>query len=133
MGATFPLMMAYIRERKDAGTDSFSYLYVANVLGAMTGTFLTALVFIELFGFHNTLRIAAAGNFIIALASMILGAQQRHQLSGAIATESKTPESQLPAGATEGLSAAVIKWILFSTGFARWPWKWSGRGFLRRC
>jgi len=119
MGATFPLMMAYIRERKDAGTDSFSYLYVANVLGAMIGTFLTALVFIELFGFHNTLRIAAIGNFIIALGSMVLGAQQRHELGGEVAVEaeSKAPTSQPQTGIAENSSAGVIKWILFSTGF----------------
>jgi spermidine synthase len=119
MGATFPLMMAYIRERKDAATDSFSYLYVANVLGAMTGTFLTALVFIELFGFQYTLRIAAAGNLIIALGSMVLGARQRHQLSNTAATarESKIPIPRSPPTVVANSSARAIKWILFSTGF----------------
>lgn len=117
MGATFPLMMAYIRERKDRGTDSFSYLYVANVLGAMTGTFLTALVFIELFGFHMTLRIAAAGNFIIALGSMALGAQQRHEMEAAVAAETKTSKKQTSPGAAADPGAGIIKWILFATGF----------------
>ena len=37
MGATFPLMMAYVREKDHECTDSFSYLYLANVLGAMSG------------------------------------------------------------------------------------------------
>ena len=38
MGATFPLMMAYVRERERDNQESFSYLYLANVLGAMSGT-----------------------------------------------------------------------------------------------
>lgn len=117
MGATFPLMMAYIRERKDAATDSFSYLYVANVLGAMAGTFLTAVAFIELFGFHNTLRIAAAGNFIIALGSMVLGAQQRHESESEETSQSKTAARGPVAGITGISGAGIIKWILFSTGF----------------
>jgi len=39
MGATFPLMMAYVREQDCQNTTSFSFLYLANVLGAMCGTF----------------------------------------------------------------------------------------------
>jgi spermidine synthase len=115
MGATFPLMMAYIRERNDGVTDSFSYLYVANVLGAMCGVFLTAVVFIEMFGFHNTLRIAAAGNFIIALSSLILGAGSRHE-SGEI-QKPVAEKSRGHASVPENADNAVIKWVLFSTGF----------------
>jgi len=44
MGATFPLMMAYVREQDGQNQESFSYLYLANVLGAMSGTLWTALV-----------------------------------------------------------------------------------------
>jgi spermidine synthase len=125
MGATFPLMMAYIRERNDGATDSFSYLYVANVLGAMCGTFFTAVFFIELFGFRTTLHIAAVGNFAIALGSMVLGAQSRHQRAGdparatrqPIAKESAAPIAALQTGVPGTSSNGVIKWILFSTGF----------------
>src|SRR5215467_3041176 len=73
MGATFPLMMAYLREGKQPTSESFSYLYVGNVLGAMTGTLMTALVLVEVFGFRHTLWIAAAGNFSIAAISMLVG------------------------------------------------------------
>ena len=66
MGATFPWMMAYVRERDSQNAESFSFLYLANVLGAMSGTFLTAIMLVEVFGFHHTLGLAAAGNFIIA-------------------------------------------------------------------
>src|SRR5262249_39250095 len=65
MGATMPLMMAYVREREPEDAESFSFLYLANVLGAMCGTFMTALVLVELFGFHRTLAVAASGNGIV--------------------------------------------------------------------
>jgi spermidine synthase len=77
MGATFPLMMAYIREQDCQNTKSFSFLYLANVLGAMSGTFLTAVVLVELLGFHHTLWEAAAGNFTIAFISGCLAWEQR--------------------------------------------------------
>jgi len=66
MGATFPFIMAYVREQDPQNTGSFSFLYLANVLGAMSGTLVTALVLVEFFGFKQTLCIAAAGSFTIA-------------------------------------------------------------------
>src|SRR5215831_1314282 len=59
MGATFPFMMAFVRENQ-SDRQSFSFLYVANVIGAMTGALMTAAVLIELFGFHGTLWIAGS-------------------------------------------------------------------------
>jgi spermidine synthase len=117
MGATFPLMMAYVRERDRHSTTSFSFLYLANVLGAMCGTFLTAVVWIELLGFHHTLWLAAAGNFTIAFISGSLGwaQQQSARLAG---------KTDVMATTTTGAPASIgtvqhgiIKWILFSTGF----------------
>ena len=112
MGATFPLMMAYVRERQSDQTNGFSFLYLANVLGAMSGTFLTAVVFIELWGFHHTLWQAAVGNFSVAFISVCLGRGQR---SAAIPAETQPIPAeycrpQLPAG-------RFTKAILFSTGF----------------
>lgn len=113
MGATFPFMMAYIRERSENGTDSFSYLYVANVLGAMCGTFLTAIVFVEVFGFQKTLQLAAMGNFAIALSSAFLAFRKKERLDLRALTEEPVP------AATPGNSGnGVIKWILFATGFS---------------
>ncbi len=77
MGATFPLMMAYVRERDCKNTQSFSFLYLANVLGAMSGTLLAAVVLVELLGFRHTLWVAAAGNFTIALIGGYLGWKER--------------------------------------------------------
>ena len=116
MGTTFPLMMAYVRERDAQNTKSFSFLYLANVLGAMSGTFLTAVVLVELFGFHQTLRVAAAGNFVIAIIGVWLGRQQdaRVSLGEPEVQSAKTSKAPLPAA---GPSNRLIKWILFSTGF----------------
>lgn len=113
MGTTYPFMMAYIREYKGHDAQSFSFLYVANVLGAMSGTLLTAIVFIELFGFHETLRIAAAGNFCIAVVSLWLGS--RHKPSaGAPEPAPAVAKEIYPPGRPR---VAFIRWILFATGF----------------
>ncbi len=113
MGATFPFMMAYIREGSGNETDSFSYLYVANVLGAMCGTFLTAIVFIELFGFRTTLQLAATANFGIALLSAFLAFRKRRLGNVQIRNEEPAP------GTSSGTSGnGVIKWVLFATGFS---------------
>jgi spermidine synthase len=116
MGTTFPLMMAYIRERDCKNTESFSFLYLANVLGAMSGTFLTAVVLVELLGFRHTLWVAAAGNFTITLIGGGLGWQQRGfaAMSSMEAEHSAGPGNLPASGNTR---SRLIKWILFSTGF----------------
>lgn len=71
MGATFPLAMAAIAKRfKAEASHSFSYLYLANVVGAGLGTVVSAFVLIELFGFRGTLYWAAALNAAIAAAAL---------------------------------------------------------------
>jgi spermidine synthase/MFS family permease len=115
MGATFPFMMAYIREQDCQNTKSFSFLYLANVLGAMSGTFLTAIVLVELLGFRHTLWEAAAGNFTIAFISGCLAWEQRRT-----AMLSEKPEgSTLSAGLSrpQARNGRMTKIILFSTGF----------------
>jgi len=72
MGATFPFMMAFVREEDNRNAESFSFLYLANVLGAMGGTLLSAVVLVEVFGLCHTLWVAAAGNFSVALVASLL-------------------------------------------------------------
>jgi spermidine synthase len=116
MGTTFPLMMAYVRERGDKNTGSFSFLYLANVLGAMSGILLTAFVFVEILGFRHTLWVAAAGNFTIAIIGGYLG------LTGKSRAVNVTPETECSIEPNRVISSndsrrRLIKWILFSTGF----------------
>jgi spermidine synthase len=117
MGATFPLMMAYVRERDCKSTESFSFLYLANVLGAMSGTLLTAVVLVELLGFRHTLWVAAAGNFTIAIIGGCLGWKQRGFAAVALteAVRSAGPDNLSSSGNSR---SRLIKWILFSTGFS---------------
>jgi spermidine synthase len=117
MGATFPWMMAYVREVETGQADSFSYLYFANVLGAMTGTIVTAFVLVETFGFHDTLTLAAAGNFAIAALSVGIGWKRGRA--------APTPVPITPAAGTTAESSSskpaqgsLIRWILFATGFS---------------
>jgi spermidine synthase len=71
MGATFPLAMAAIRREGLAGSDrSFSFLYLANVLGATSGTLVSAFILVEIFGFAATLLVTALINLLLAGAAM---------------------------------------------------------------
>src|ERR1039457_5176936 len=119
MGVTFPFMMAFIRERERGNTASFSFLYLANVLGAMSGTFLAAVVWIEMIGFHHTLWLAAAGNFTIAFISGCLGWEQLSSASPAGETDNAAiaANATTPSAPPDTAQAGMIKWILFSTVF----------------
>jgi spermidine synthase/MFS family permease len=116
MGATFPFMMAYVRERDQENTESFSFLYLANVLGAMSGTLITAFVLVEFFGFNQTLCIAAAGNFTIAVISGCLALNQRGATALSLSA-AKVPPPVPKALASRVSRRSLGKWILFSTGF----------------
>ncbi len=72
MGATIPLAMFAIRNAGRGDSErSFSFLYLANVLGAVAGAIIP-LALIELYGFHGTLRIGAAVNLLIAASAFAL-------------------------------------------------------------
>jgi spermidine synthase len=72
MGATIPVaMLAIQRSFPPESSRSFSYLYMANVAGAVLGTFLP-LFLVELLGFHGTLKVGAACNALIAILAMLV-------------------------------------------------------------
>ena len=67
MGATFPCaLFAISRGSQSQSPRSFSYLYLANVLGAVAGAILPLLM-IEKVGFSKTLSLGALLNFTLAL------------------------------------------------------------------
>jgi spermidine synthase len=113
MGATFPLAMWAIRRRQGArSAGSFSYLYLANVLGAALGTLASAFVLIELLGFRRTALLAAGLNALLAAAAWGLS------LSGG-----ERPPEPAEAAAGDGAHAAagsprLVPWLLFTTGLA---------------
>jgi predicted membrane-bound spermidine synthase len=90
LGATYPLLMAVIRQDAQASKDrSFSYLYVANVIGAMLGTLLSAFVLIELLGFQRTLYVAAVLNILIALLAFRISSRLNSVSSSELFTNRK--------------------------------------------
>ena len=109
MGCTYPFMMTFIRERETSSASSFSFLYLANVIGAMAGTIITAVFLIELFGFSHTLVIAAACNFTIAAISIIIGGKPRRSANERAA--------DIPGVAVRP-KGAFIPVMLFISGFA---------------
>jgi predicted membrane-bound spermidine synthase len=81
MGATFPCALFAIRQQIPArSATSFSYLYLANVLGAMAGALLPLLL-IEQVGFRKTLILGAVLNFVLAFCAFSLGEFRRGMVS----------------------------------------------------
>lgn len=112
MGATFPLVMAYVREHRGSDQKSFSHLYLANVLGASLGALLTASVLVELLGFRHTLWIGGALNVLVAAAGLVLGLQSRRGHSPGPAASGE------PAPADPTGIAPWVRTMLFTTGLA---------------
>jgi spermidine synthase len=110
MGATFPFAMSAIRERfPQESPRSFSYLYLANVCGAMTGA-LIPLLFIEEWGFTATLRIGAVLNLGLATCAFMLTLRRTREPQTVTATN-----SSLPAKTQDG-AAKWAPYLLFATG-----------------
>ena len=113
MGATVPFMMAFIKELNRDDIKGFSYLYLANVIGAMFGTIITAGFLIELLGFNRTLLVAASSNFFIAAVSIGLAFFRKYPAAGGITANTKTRAAETHAAVKFSPYSA----ILFMTGF----------------
>ena len=114
MGATFPLAMAGIRAAfRGESPRSFSYLYVANVAGAMAGTLMSAFVFIEVMGFSHTVLVAAWLNAVVALgafaAAARLGGTRAPAPEPAPSGSASTDGAFLPLLFTSGLSSLAME------------------------
>jgi spermidine synthase len=109
MGATIPVGMRAIGQTRpgEAGR-SFSYLYTANVAGAVAGTALPLLL-IELLGFHGTLRVGVACNGLIAVLAIAFSRSSEKESPAATAQLIETPpESAAGSG--------MLLVLLFLTG-----------------
>lgn len=111
IGATIPLAMFAIRsDPRHESRRSFSFLYLANVLGAVAGA-IGPLFLIELYGFHRTLMIGALLNAAIFVTAFAIAPESSRPASSALAN---SPE---PASAAPPSSGAGILVLLFLTGF----------------
>jgi len=109
MGATIPVgMLAIESVFAKESSRSFSYLYTANVAGAVAGTLLP-LFLIELLGFHGTLKVGAACNVAIAILSVVVSGRG----SPSVVRESPQARSARAPMATGGRSLLAL---LFATG-----------------
>ncbi len=107
MGATIPIGMFAIGKAQLPGHNrSFSYLYLANVLGAVAGCLIPTFFLIEVLGFADTLRLAFVLNLGIAATAWEAA---RHTTNAAIAGQESAP----PATTTGDRTALVL---LFLTG-----------------
>ncbi len=112
MGATFPLMMKFIKQINRTQTSGFSFLYVANVIGALCGTLVTAVVLIERLGLHGTLKVAATVNFSVAALSLVLNALYLPRR--AAPAEAAAPAES--SGAVGRIRPGLAFTVLFMTG-----------------
>ena len=111
MGATFPLAMAAIKKRFQAqSANSFSSLYLANIVGAGAGTLVSAFILIEVFGFRGTLHLGAGLN--IAIAAVALAASFQSSMN-AVRVESEAAPA--PPRADAGARSDALP-LLFMTG-----------------
>ncbi|HTW57798.1 MAG TPA: fused MFS/spermidine synthase [Terriglobales bacterium] len=115
MGATFPFAMAAIRERFSQPSErSFSYLYLANVLGAVAGACIPLLL-IEEWGFSGTLHFGAGLNFALAASAFLLSLRQQPVPSAQTASAQAASASPQPLPPPK----SVTPWpylVLFGTG-----------------
>lgn len=115
MGLTFPFMLQAVRADHGAPT-SFSFLYLANVIGAVCGTLAAPFVLVELWGFQATLWIAAFANWLAAASSFVLSTRS-------MATAAINPNTAQSAGDRERKHAnawgsGLTLTILFTTGLS---------------
>jgi spermidine synthase len=111
MGATIPFILAYSQDEQVLGEESFSFLYLANVLGAMAGVLLSALVMIEAMGFRHSLALAGGLNLGVGVAAILLGLLSGR---GSVSSPQKPEAVPAPAAPVGGNWQA---WVLFLTGF----------------
>ena len=120
MGATIPLGMYAIRsDKRLESRRSFSFLYLANVLGAVVGA-LIPLLLIELFGFAGTLQFGMLLNLAICGAAFRLARKQIPQ-AGANANANGNNEDEPNAVGMSSLHFRQMLgnrnlWLLFATG-----------------
>jgi spermidine synthase len=113
MGATIPVAMLAIRRVfPRESSRSFSYLYMANVAGAVVGTALP-LALIELLGFRGTLSVGAACNVLIAVLALTVSKGVPRKEVREVPGEGSGEPPQPASGSTgEGYVLA----LLFATG-----------------
>jgi predicted membrane-bound spermidine synthase len=100
MGATIPVGMLAIQRIRSQARRSFSFLYLANVSGAVLGALIPPLL-IELLGFRGTLKAGAVCNGMLTLGALTLSMAIGRDIglvgtSGETATPAERPRFRGP-------------------------------------
>jgi spermidine synthase len=109
MGATYPFAMAAFRELGIKDTKFFSFLYLANVLGAILGVLLPPIVLVEFLGFAASLHATAILNFFIGFTALLVSLR----VAPAASAE---PEPLVTVASEYPLPPATMLGVLFLTG-----------------
>jgi spermidine synthase len=114
MGATIPVAMSAIRaDHRLQSQRSFSFLYLANVLGAIAGA-TVPLLLIEIWGFKATLHAGMVVNLTLFASALALSVQPVGALgSNVLSVVSKTSRPAQPSNARIECLA-----LLFATGMS---------------
>ncbi len=119
MGATIPLAMFAIRRSRAwaspgqaSSRQSFSFLYLANVMGALAGTVIP-LVLIELWGFNRTLQTGMVINIAICLGAFWLAKREE---DGAAPGSEEAAGAVAPSLSLREMLGSGTLWLLFATG-----------------
>jgi spermidine synthase len=116
MGATIPLGMFALRSyNRPESLRSFSFLYLANVFGAVTGA-LIPLLLVEVFGFTGTLRVGMLLNLAICGVALVLARRQIPRLSGNNNHKAEQDAADQVSPALRQIGSGTL-WLLFATGF----------------
>jgi MFS family permease len=112
MGATIPVAMLAIRNTfPHHDRRAFSFLYLANLLGAVAGA-LVPLLLIEVYGFRGTLKIGALLNVLLALSAVAVSMYARTPAQRV--RHEETPRSRAqPMRPVNGDGSLIL---LFATG-----------------
>jgi spermidine synthase len=125
MGMTYPVVLEFINELKIKTTRGFSFLYTANTMGAILGSFIPVFILIECLGFTRTLTVAAITNFLVAACAIAWA----FKIKSSSSIDSKSASDQtysLPddqKSKEQGNSTEVFpsplfpQIVLFTTGF----------------
>ena len=116
MGATIPIGMQAIRnEFQGESPRAFSFLYLANVVGAVAGAIIPLLL-IERYGFHGALRIGAVLNLLLACSAAALAFRRVSAARRAsIQSEASAANPVIPARTPLPPSRKLLV-LLFTTG-----------------
>ncbi len=111
MGTTIPVAMFFFKQANKAEKTSFSFLYLANVIGAMLGALISSFVLFELIGFKNSLMLAGALNFAISFICLGLLKKFPYSNFSPIGIEKIKPDAS-----SDGVSNWFLGFILFFNG-----------------